>query len=175
LAACRFAGATTVFADRVGRADAGPLDDIADTAIDGYGHASRGVLVGAGVTGRTGTAQGAADGHRRDHLGSECGHAVDRAARHWGDLRRVLARIGEGVRDRDADARGPGAVGSETQEANLEQGMEESSGRRRADCEDEGWADALGAQGGARRGHGHGRHCGGDAAGSRPGRHDNAG
>jgi len=30
-------------------------------------------LVGAGVTGGTGTAEGAADGHRRDHLGSKCG------------------------------------------------------------------------------------------------------
>jgi transposase len=37
-------------------------------------------LVGAGPVDRTGTAEGAADGHRRDHLGSECGDAVDRGA-----------------------------------------------------------------------------------------------
>src|ERR1700756_705513 len=60
-------------------------------------------------------------------------------------------------------------------EANLEQGMEEPGGWGRADCEDEGWTDPLGAQGGARRGHGHGCHCGGDAAGSRPGGYDHAG
>ena len=70
---------------------------------------------------------------------------------------------------------GSGAVGSEAQEADVEQGMEESGGRGRADSKDEGWADTFGIQGGACRGHGHGRHCGGDAAGRRPGGYDHAG
>src|SRR5215831_12427310 len=57
----------------------------------------------------------------------------------------------------------------------LEQGMEEPGGWGRTDCEDEGWTDALGAQGGARRGHGHGCYCGGDAAGRRPGGYEHFG
>jgi len=44
------------------------------------------VCVGAGAVGRTRTAEGATDGHRRDHLGSERGDAVDRAPGHRGNL-----------------------------------------------------------------------------------------
>ena len=38
------------------------------------------------AAGRTGTAEGAADGHRRNDVGSECGDAVDRAPGHRGNV-----------------------------------------------------------------------------------------
>src|SRR6516225_1169805 len=53
--------------------------------------------------------------------------------------------------------------------------MGEPGGRGCADYEDEGRADALGAQGRARGRSGYGRGGGGDAAWSRPGRHRDAG
>src|SRR5215469_16846740 len=81
MAAGRFAGATTVSGDWTGRANPGSLDDLADSPLDRYRQASRGVRVGTGVVGRTRIAEGTADGHRRDQLGSECGDAVDCAAR----------------------------------------------------------------------------------------------
>ena len=55
------------------------------------------------------------------------------------------------------------------------EGVEGSGGRGREDCEDEGRADAPGAQGRARGRHGHGGGGGGDAAARRSGRHDDAG
>ena len=108
------------------------LDDLADPAVDRHATGIARCSRGCWECWPNGTAEGTADGHRRDHLGSECGDAVDCAARYWGELRRVLAGIGKGVRDRHADPRGPGAVGPEAQEANLEQGLEESARRGRA-------------------------------------------
>jgi hypothetical protein len=78
-----------------------------------------------------------------------CGATRGRATRSFrGDWRRP--------RDGDADAGAVGAAGPEAQEAHVERRMEESLGRRCADCEDERRAHAPGAQGRARGGSGHG-------------------
>jgi hypothetical protein len=61
---------------------------------------------------------------------------------------RALAKASGSRRRRERT----GAVGPQAQEAHVEQGVEEPGGRGRADCEDEGWAHASGAQGRARRG-----------------------
>src|SRR5438445_10795101 len=91
------------------------------------------------------------------------------AATTRGELRGVSARVGEGVGHGDADARRLGAAGPQAQEAHVQQGVEESCGRRCADCKDEGRADASGAQGRARAGSGHGRGGGGHATRRRQG------
>jgi len=78
-------------------------------AIDGYRHASRRfVLVGAGLLAEQGLLKGPADGHRQRHLESELRARPSMCvARHWETYDEFLARIGEGVWDGDADARGP--------------------------------------------------------------------
>ena len=81
-----------------------------------------------------------------------------------GELRGVSDKAGAGIRDRDADARRSGAAGSEAEEEGIEPGVDESVRSRGADYEDEGRADAPGAQGGARRGPGDGSGGGGDVA-----------
>jgi hypothetical protein len=63
---------------------------------------------------------GAAAGHRCDDAGGERGDALDRAAGDGGELRGVLAEAGEGLGPEDADAGAVGAVGSKTQEADVE-------------------------------------------------------
>ena len=68
-------------------------------------------------------------------------------ARHGRELRRVPARIGEGLGHRNPDPGRSGETGSQAQEAHLQPGVEEPSGRGRADREDEGWTYPLGAQG----------------------------
>ena len=50
----------------------------------------REVLPGCWGCGRTRTAEGTTDGHRRDHLGSERGDAVDRAPGHRGNYEEFL-------------------------------------------------------------------------------------
>ncbi len=86
---------------------AGPLDDFAHAAADRCGHASRSVRLGTELVGGWWTAAGQAGGDRCDHAGSQRGDALDRAAGHGGELRGVLARIGEGFRPGNADPRGP--------------------------------------------------------------------
>ena len=70
-----------------------------------------------------------------------------------------------------ADAGSPGAAGSAAAEEGLERGLEEPIGSGREDHEDEGRADAPGAQGRARGGPGDGRDRGGDGAGREHRRH----
>src|SRR6266581_1854800 len=53
--------------------------------------------------------------------------------RDTGELRGVSARAGQGLGHHDADARRPGAVGSQAQEAHVQQGVEESCRRGCAD------------------------------------------
>ena len=78
----------------------------------------------------------------------------------------------EGLGHRDADARGLGAAGSEAQEEDVEQGLDEPA---RSGCEgheDERRPDASGPQSRACGRSGDRRDCRGDAAGRRPRRHD---
>ena len=77
----------------VGRVHAGSLDDIAHAAVDRCGHASRSIRLGAGRSGRSWTAEGAADRHRCDDAGGQRGDALDRAARHGRELRGVSERV----------------------------------------------------------------------------------
>ena len=81
-------------------------------------------------------------------------------------------RAGQGIGHRDAHARRLGPPGSETEEQGQQRRLGESARSRRADYEDERWADASGAQSRARRGHDEWRGVGGDSTGSRCGRHD---
>jgi hypothetical protein len=100
--------------------NAGSLDDLAHAKIDRCRYAWRGVRLGAGRAGRSRAAERPADRDRRDDAGGQRGDALDRAAGHGRELRGVSARVGEGVGDRDADARRPGAVGPQAQEAYVE-------------------------------------------------------
>ncbi len=73
--------------------------------------------MGTGIAGGTGTAEGAADGHRRDHLGSECGlRSIVRrdTGETYDEFLRGLAKASGRRRRRG----GPGAVVPEAQEAN---------------------------------------------------------
>ncbi len=61
VAASGFAGAAAFCGHCAGRVHAGSLDDLADPAIDRFGHASRSVRLGAGRAGRSGTAESSAN------------------------------------------------------------------------------------------------------------------
>jgi len=90
--------------------------------------------VGAGIAGRTGTAQGEADGHRRDNPWKR--NAAMRsivAARHWGTYDEFLRGLAKASGMETPTERLVGWTGS--QEANLQQGVERARRRRRADCE----------------------------------------
>ena len=65
------------------------------------------------VAGDGGPGQGQDDRDRCHDAGGQRGHAEHRAARHGRDLPGVPDAAGAGVGDRDADARRPGAAGSE--------------------------------------------------------------
>jgi hypothetical protein len=132
-------------------AHAGPLDDLADAPSDRCRDPPRGVHLGSGRAGQRWSGQGQDDWRRRDHAGGECGHAIDRPARRRSQLRGVSDGPGEGVGDRDADARGSGPRRPEAQEEGVEQGLVQSVRPRRQDYEDEGRPHAPGAQAGATR------------------------
>ena len=73
-----------------------------------------------------GLAQGQDRRDRRDHAGSQRRDAQHRAAGHGGDLSGVSDAARAGLGHRDADARGLGAAGSEAEEEDVEQGLDES-------------------------------------------------
>ena len=75
-----------------------------------------------------------------------------------------LAGSREGLGDRDAHARGSGATGSEAEEEDLEQRLDEPPRSRCEGHEDERWPHASGAQSRACRRHGDRRDCRGDTA-----------
>jgi len=165
--------AAAVSADRTGGSAAGSLDDLADAAADRRGDAPGGIYLGAGGAGEEGIAAGEDAGRGRDDAGSECGVAEHRAAGQRGELPGVSDQASAGIGDRDADARRLGAAGPQAGEERIEPGVGESARPRGADHEEEGRADAPGAQGGARRGFGDRSGGGGDSARSRPRGHDN--
>src|ERR1700728_676345 len=76
--------------------------------LDTHGEVFAWVLGGAG---RSRAAERPADRDRCDDAGSQCGDALECAAGHGRELRGLSARAGEGVGDRNADARRSGAVG----------------------------------------------------------------
>jgi hypothetical protein len=78
-----------------------------------------------------------------------------------------LTRLAAASGPQDADPRGLGAPGPAPEEAHVKPGVEEPLRSGREDHEDEGRADASGAQGRARRGSRQWRARGGDAAGRR--------
>lgn len=100
--------------------------------------------MGAGIVGRTGTAEGTADGLDATTLEANAAMRSIMQRDTGETYDEFLCGLAKASGIDYADPRGPGAVGPEAQESKLEQGMEESSGRGRADSEDEGWADPLG-------------------------------
>ena len=110
-------------------------------------------------------AEGADRRHRRDDAGGQRRDAQHRATRHRRALPGVPDATRRGLGHQDADPRDPGAPRPAPEEAHVEPGLEESVRSGREDHEDEGRADAPGAQGRARRGSGQWRARGGDPAG----------
>ena len=148
------------------RGGAGPLDFVSDASSDRRQDARGGVHVGSRAAVGGGSGQGQ-DGRRGcDDAGSERGDAEHRAPGHGRILRGVHSAVGGSVWCGDTDAGGAGSVRpvSEGQE-DVEQGLAIAAGPGREDREDEGRPDALGPQGRARGGHGHGGHRVGDGAG----------
>jgi transposase len=83
--------------------------------------------------------------HRRDDAGRECGAAEHRARDTGESYQDVLTKLAQasGI---DAHARRRGADRSEAQEEGLERRLDTCARSRREDHEDEGRADASGAQ-----------------------------
>ncbi len=102
LAGGRFAVAAGVPGFRTGRADAGPLDDLAHAPVVRAGNAQGGVPVVRPGAGRGRTAGRADGGHRRDDAGSQRGDALDPAAGRRAQVRGVSE--GAGRRGRESRA-----------------------------------------------------------------------
>ena len=74
-----------------------------------------------------GLREGQDGGDRCDHAGGQRGDAFDRAAGQRRELRGISERVGEGIGNRNADARRSGAVGSHAEEQSQQQGLGESA------------------------------------------------
>src|ERR1019366_9001758 len=122
-----FLWTATVPGDRDRRGHDGSLHDLADATADRSGDASQGVLLGAGTVARPGRGEGQDGGDRRDDAGGQRGDAFDRAAGQRRELRGIFEGAGEGIGNRNADARRSGAAGSHTKEQSEQQGLGEST------------------------------------------------
>src|SRR5215469_17506735 len=81
-------------AHRPGRADPGPRDDLTDAAADGRSYTPGSIRMGAATSGAGGMAERENNRHRRNDAGGQCGHEVDRTARHAGKLHGVPQTFG---------------------------------------------------------------------------------
>ena len=162
----RFAESAVVPGPGVDGSGAGSLDAVAHAAADRRRDPRGSFHLGSRAAVRRGSCWGEDGRHRCDDAGSERGDAEHRAAGHGRIPRSVHSAVGGSVRCGDPDAGGSGSVRpvSEEQE-DVEQGLEIAAGPGRENREDEGRPDALGSQGRARGGHGHGGHRVGDGAG----------
>jgi hypothetical protein len=88
----------------------------------------------------------------RDDAGSQCGAAVDCAARHRRALRGAPHQAGQRKRDRDAYQRAVSKAGSHAAEEGIQRRLDASARSRRAHRQDEGWPHASGSQGRAHSG-----------------------